>query len=249
MSRISLVAIVLLTFTAGPHAVRAQDDKMITLSGHTDKVYATAFLSESKVVTASFDRTVKIWDIATAKVERTLEGHTDMILALAASPDGKQIASAGKDRVIKLWNVDSTDAPKELSGHSRSVYHVTFSPDGKLLASCGEDDTRIMIWDVEQAKTIKQLNAENPDDKNRRLSIFCVEFSPDGKQLVSCGADRSVRLWEVESGKEVRKFEGADYLVFNEKDKKIERTTPRAPSISPVTTGRSTPSRSALMAN
>ncbi|MEK6233378.1 MAG: WD40 repeat domain-containing protein [Planctomycetales bacterium] len=230
MLRTSSPAIVMLGLIAGTLAAQAEDRKMITLSGHADKVHACAFLPDGKVVTAGFDRAIRIWDRQSAEVDRMLEGHAGAILTLAASPDGKHLASAGKDRVIKLWTLDSPDAPKDLAGHRLSVYHVAFSPDGKLLASCGEDDTQILIWDVEQAKIVKRLNAVDPDDKNKRRSMFRVEFSPDGKQLASCGADRTVRLWDLESGKEVRRLEGAEYAVFTEKDKKIERTVKKGGS-------------------
>lgn len=228
--RAPLPTATLLLLVAAAIGPAQEQAKPLTLAGHKDKVCAAAWLPDGRVATAGFDRVIRIWDTASGKPQQTLEGPQDVVYALAVGPDGKHIASAGKDRAIRLWDLAAPGAPKELSGHSRAVYHLAFSPDGKLLASCGEDDTRIMLWDVEQAKSVKQLNATDPDDKNQRRSMFCVEFSPDGKQLVSCGADRTIRLWDVAGGKEIRRLEGPEYAVFTEKGKEIERTMKKAGS-------------------
>lgn len=212
------------------YSARAQEAQSLALSGHTDEVYAAAWLPEGRVVTAGVDRTIRIWDATSGDSLQTLEGHSDSVFALAVSPDGKWLASAGKDGAIKLRSVETLGTAEELAGHRGGVYHLAFSPDGSQLASCGEDDTRIFLWDVTERKSIKQLDAKDPDDQNRRRSIHCVAFSPDGKQLVSCGEDRTVRLWDVGAGKEARRFEGAEYSIYAEKDKKIVRTTKKAAS-------------------
>jgi WD40 repeat protein len=202
----------------------------VALEGHTDRVDAVCWLSGGRLVTGSSDKTIRIWNVAERKVEQTLEGHAEAVFAVAAHPEGKLIAAGGKDRQVKLWDLSSSDPPKDVANHSKAVYSVAFSPDGKWLASCGEDDTRIKIWNVAEAKSFKELNAEDADDKNQRRSIFCIAFSPDSKQLVSCGADRSLRLWDVESGKEVKRYEAVEYFVYIEKDKKVERTAKQGAS-------------------
>ncbi len=202
----------------------------VALRGHTDKVYAAVWLDAKRVATAGVDKTIRIWDTASAKPLQALKGHEETIFALAVSPDGSRLASGGKDGTIKLWNLASPDAASDLRGHRGAVYHLAFSPDGSQLASCGEDDTRIFLWDVAEAKSNKQLEAEDPDDKSRRRSIHCVQFSPDGKQLVSCGEDRTLRLWDIAAGKEIRRCEEIEYSVFTEKDKQVERTTKKAAS-------------------
>lgn len=200
----------------------------IELSGHTDRVSAIAWLDDERVVTGSFDKTLKIWNIAEAKAEQTLSAHQDHVLALAAK--GDYIASGGKDRIVKLWKLGSTDPPKDAANHSKAVLCIAFSPDGKMLASCGEEDPRISMWDVTTGKSLKQLTAEDPDDKNQRRSLHSLAFSPDGKQFVIGGADRTVRLWELEQGKEVRRLEAVEYQLFTEKDNKVERAAKKAAS-------------------
>lgn len=220
---------VLLVLLAADFAC-GQQPEPLALTGHTDKVYAAVWLDDQRVATAGVDKVIRIWDAISAKSLQTLEGHEDSIFALAVSPDGSRLASAGKDGTIKLWDLASPDTASDLRGHRGAVYHLAFSPDGSQLASCGEDDTRIFLWDVAEGKSNKQLEAEDPDDKNRRRSIHCVQFSPDGKQLVSCGEDRTLRLWDVESGKEIRRCEEIEYSIYTEKDKRVERTIKKAAS-------------------
>ena len=190
------------------------------LTDHTDRVCAVAWLSADRLITGSADKTIKIWDVAASKPVQTLTGHEQAVLTVAAHPGGQLVASGGKDRQVKLWDLSSTDPPKDVGSHGKAVYSVAFSPDGKWLASCGEDDTHIRIWNVAESKSFKELTAEDADDKSQRRSLFAIAFSPDSKQFVTCGADRSLRLWDIEAGKEVKRFEAVEYFVYTEKDKK-----------------------------
>lgn len=202
----------------------------VTLSGHADVVSAVAWLGPERVATGSFDKAIKIWNAATGTIEKTLTAHQDQVLALAASASGELFVSGGKDRQVKLWNAESLETSKDIASHSKGVHAVAFSADGKLVASCGEDDSRILLWDVAAAKSLKQLTAEDPDDKNQRRSLHALAFRPNSAQLATCGADRTLRLWDLEQAKEIRRFEAVEYQLFTEKDNKVERTAKRAAS-------------------
>jgi WD40 repeat protein len=202
----------------------------ITLSGHTDAVSAIAWLGPERLVTGSFDKTIKTWNIKKSAAEKTLSAHQDQVLALAVSASGEWFVSGGKDRKVNLWNAESVDGAKEIANHTKGVHAVAFSADGKLVASCGEDDTRILLWDVEAGKSFKLLTAEDPDDKTQRRSLHALAFRPNSAHLATCGADRTLRLWDLEQGKEIRRFEAAQYQLFTEKENKVTRTAKRAAS-------------------
>jgi WD40 repeat protein len=143
------------------------------------------------------------------KLLHTLVGHRSNVLAVAFSPDGNKVASGSKDKTIKLWNVSTGKPLQTLSAHRDKVQSVAFSPDGAILASGSEDNT-IKLWDIETGKLIRTLKGD--DDRLSSLSIdkkmFSVAFSPYGHMLASGNWDKSITLWDVDTGKVLHFIKG-----------------------------------------
>lgn len=110
------------------------------------------------LASGSYDKTIKIWHLGGAGRSasrvpsgsetspiRTLTGHSNWILSMAISPDGKILASGSQDKTIKIWHLGSGKLLHTLTGHSGAVYSVAFSPDGQILVSGSEDKT-IKFW-------------------------------------------------------------------------------------------------------
>jgi hypothetical protein len=159
-----------------------------------------------RLASASFDRTVKIWDAASAQECLTLEGHTSTVYGVVFSPDGHRVASASDDRTVKVWDAGSGKECLTLEGHTSGVCGVVFSPDGRCLASASQDHT-VKVWDAASGHELLTL-------KGHTGVVQGVAFSPDGHRLASASYDKTVKVWDVASGQECLTLKGHTNLVL-----------------------------------
>lgn len=207
-----------------------------TLRGHVKAVTACAFdFSEGRyLVSASADSSIKIWDMkADFKCVKTLNGHENTVSHVIPSPDFRYIYSCSRDETIKRWEVDTGYCQITYFGHQSWVRMVDCSEDGALLVSCSNDNS-IRIWNSESGECKNEI-------KNAHEHVIeCCKFVPleantytiknyivDAKTsisslteqsrrcsyIVSGSRDKTIKLWNWQSGQCLYSFEAHDNWV------------------------------------
>jgi WD40 repeat protein len=158
-----------------------------------------------------------------------LVSNNFQVNSLIFSPDGKRIVSASNDDTIKVWDAETGREIRTLRGHKHvpqpgmplpvilegDVWAVAFSPDGKRIVSGSNDDT-IKVWDAETGRVLRTLRGNFEEEpgllnmkpdlvfRNFLDGVHSVAFSPDGKRIISGSSDNMIRVWDAETGREIR---------------------------------------------
>jgi WD40 repeat protein len=203
------------------YAIRVRDaDTMrerAVLRGHTREVQSVALSRDGRhLLSGGWDETVRWWDVETGQELRRLGGHGQVEI-VALSPDGRRALSGHHDRTVRLWDLDTGAELRSFEGHTDSVGGVAFSGDGRRAISGGFDHT-VRLWDVESGQQLHRLEGHTGQ-------VRAVAFSPDGRLALSGNiygtkdnhdyppSDCDLRLWDVETGRELRRFQGHASLV------------------------------------
>jgi WD40 repeat protein len=159
---------------------------------------------------------IRLHDYASGEIAGLLYGHTDAVLALAFSPTGRWLASAGKDHTLRVWELTSWQgdslarAPLVYTAHTDHIYDLAWSAPGHRLASASYDGT-VGLWNTEDlAQNALTLIArlQGHDDQ-----VLTVAFHPDGTALASGSKDRTIRTWRAADGKSLGVFAKAKHKV------------------------------------
>ena len=189
-----------------------------------DGAYGVTFLGDGKRFAVLNHNRVRIFETASAKEVRGWKADEYALLAIAATSDGKRIASAGNNEMIRLWDADTGEMIRQFNKHVGSrVFSLNFSPDGKHLVSYGSEreskpiqdalyrstDQGLRVWDVE-------TGTELPAFKGGLVAGMKGEFTPDGKNLVWSYDP----IWREKFGKiYMRPLAGGAVQTWNVKDK------------------------------
>uniref|UniRef100_A0AAQ6AMF3 CARD domain-containing protein n=1 Tax=Amphiprion ocellaris TaxID=80972 RepID=A0AAQ6AMF3_AMPOC len=188
---------------------RWQSGECKVLQGHKEQVRCFSLLSnspnESRLLSWSFDGTVKVWDTETGEKLQDIEAHRGTILGCHVSPDGCLFATTSADKTAKLWHCESWQCAYTLNGHQDCVRSCRFSWDSQRLAT-GDDNGEIRLWSVKDGSLLKICCPDSKDgmDSLHGGWVTDLHFSPDNSLLVSTGG--YIKWWNVEKGEALQTF-------------------------------------------
>jgi serine/threonine protein kinase len=163
--------------------------------GHSGAIENVVFTPDGRrLITASQDKTARVWDVETGRELLMLTGHTDGVRGLAALPDNRRVVTAAWDGTVRLWDLNTGEELRQYAGHKGEVWWAARDADGKRLLTAGKDRT-IRLWDVETGAELKRITGH-------AATVTAAVFLPDGRRAVSASEDRTIRLWDLETGKQ-----------------------------------------------
>jgi len=197
--------------------------QLLVFTGHVLGVCCVAFSSDSQRIVTG-ERWVKVWEAASGKELRTVQGR-NVSWSAAFSPDGRRIATGGRDLTVQVWDADSGEELLAFKGHNDQVCSVAFSPDGQRLVT-GSLDGTAKLWDLGSREKLLTHSGK---------FVWRAAFSHDGQRIATGGEDGTVTVWGTASGKELLNFKAHSLpirsVAFSPDDQRMVTSGRRDPTL------------------
>ncbi|KAK7882102.1 hypothetical protein WMY93_028276 [Mugilogobius chulae] len=177
------------------------------------------------IVSASRDKTIKMWEVATGYAVKTFTGHREWVRMVRPNQDGTLIASCSNDQTVRVWVVATKECKAELREHEHVVECISWAPEsaypniqdatgsenkksgkpGPFLLS-GSRDKTIKMWDICTSMCLMTLVGHDN-------WVRGVLFHPGGKFIVSCADDKTLRIWDYKNKRCMKTLGAHEHFV------------------------------------
>ncbi|OMJ14327.1 Nuclear distribution protein PAC1, partial [Smittium culicis] len=197
-----------------------------TLHGHDHSISSVCFLGPDKIVSASRDKTIKIWEFSSGYCVKTISGHSEWVRHVSVSEDSKLLITASNDQSVRVWDANTGECKHDLRGHDNVVECALIAPistyqhiynliginqrssqpqtSGQFFVSCSRDKT-IKIWDSSGQAVFTFVGHDN--------WVRDLIFHPSGKYLISVSDDKMMKVWDLSTGRCCKTIEAASHFV------------------------------------
>jgi WD40 repeat protein len=173
-----------------------------------DSILCLAISVDGKHIAAGgCDRTVRVWEYPSYKLEQSIENHADWVLGVAFAPDGKHLLTCSRDKTAKVWDLSAKESVLTFPDHQQPVFGVAVKADSKVGYSAGLDK-QLRMWNATgEGKQIKALGGHADD-------ILKIVQHPKEPIMVTTSADKTVKVWNSETGANTKTLSGLNDHVF-----------------------------------
>lgn len=153
------------------------------------------------------DDKVQVWETVSGRLLAVMDGRGVRMMRAGFSPDGRLVVTANNNNTLSVWDSRSGKMRAYLRGHIGEIRDLEFSPEGRRLASAGVDKS-VRVWDLATGRLLFTIAAKNGEDSEggHQEEVSVVTFSHDGKRLFSASKDKTVRVWDAKTGKNLARL-------------------------------------------
>ena len=160
------------------------------LSGHAGWVVDASFAPDGRsIVTASSDRTARLWDAESGELRAELQGHLNNLVQASFSPNGSLAVTVAHDNTARVWDATTGKPVSTFHGHRSQVNRAAFSLDGQRVVTASNEGLA-WVWDARTAKRLSLLRGHGG-------FVLSAAFSPDGQRIVTTSSDGEARVWDA----------------------------------------------------
>jgi WD40 repeat protein len=177
---------------------------VIKTLGHSDAVTSIKLTSDGKyLVSASCDKTVKIWDFYQGNLIRTMRGHSSWIIFVFITPDDEMIISSDLKGTIKIWDFKTGKELYSIKSYEEGEIPIVITHDGDLLIT-GSIDDEIALWDMNNFSRLKGITVQNDSHLSYINSLL---VTADDNLLIAVSNGNKITLWDLKQKKLIKTIE------------------------------------------
>jgi len=179
--------------------VMARMPRMVRFWQHDAPAGPVEFSSDGRLVAAGYqDGAIRVYDLASGEIAKSLHRHKLPVTAVAFSPDGRLLATGSEDKTACVWDIATGNLLHHLMAHESVISQLIFARDGYRLLTC--DDRQVFIWDL---KTGARMISVRHDRDHPKTNFMHVSLSPNEEQFLTAGYDGTARIHDTETGKQL----------------------------------------------
>jgi WD40 repeat protein len=191
---------------------------LLILSGHTGPVWQAVWnADESRILTASWDGTARVWDAQTGEELLILSGHTDPVWQAAWNADESRILTASEDSTARVWDAQTGEELLILSGHTGGVKQAVWNRGESRILTASKDGTA-QVWDAQTGEELLTLSGHTGE-------VNQAVWNADESRILTVGYDGAARVWDAQTGEELLTLSGhtgeVNQAVWNRDESRI----------------------------